>query len=82
MDINYEWTHLQIMYRLKAKGFDCLSADIWGNDEIAYILGCSASKDEIASALGVHKETVYSDYERGWIIINLFQEKYLRGMLE
>jgi hypothetical protein len=55
--------------------------DIWFYD-IAFIIGCNESKDKIARALNMHKESVYVDDLHGFIILNLFQEKYLRGLLD
>lgn len=75
-----EWVHLQILDRLHYKKIGCLFADIWDND-LCFILGCNAYSDKIAQALGVNEECVYNDIEHNFIIVNLFQEKYLRGML-
>lgn len=75
---DYEWSHLQIQYRLKAKGIDCLTADIWCDKNIAYIVGAKAHSDEVAKALGIHQECVYDDSEKGFMILNLFQEKFIR----
>ena len=79
MDDDTEWSHLQLQYRLKSKGIDCLSADIWFDNNMAYILGPKADKYRIARALGIHEEVIYDDFERGWFLINLFQEKFLRA---
>ena len=81
MDDDYEWSHLQIQYRLEAKGIECLFADIWYDENIAYIVGVKAKKERVASVLGVNNECVYDDSEHGLMILNLFQEKYLRGLL-
>lgn len=81
LDHDYEWGHLQIMYRLESKGIECLKTDIWVDNNIAYIIGAKADTDNIASALGVHKEVVYDAGEIPLVIINLFQEKFLRGLL-
>ena len=82
MDDDIEWGHLQIMYRLKSKNIDCLFADIWWDNNLAYILGAKASAKDVAQALGVHEEVVYDGGENPILIINLFQEKYLRGELD
>lgn len=81
MDGEYEWEHLQIQYRLKSKNIECLAADIWWDNNLAYVLGAKASAQSVAEALGVHKECVYDAVEMPLIIINLFKEKYIRGIL-
>ena len=73
-----EWEHHQIRYRLHFKGIDCLHTDIWGNNNIAYIIGTNTNQTEIAKALNLHTESVYSDYEHGLTILNLYQEKQIR----
>ena len=80
LDDDLEWSHLQIQYRLKAKGIDCLYADIWYDNNLAYIIGAKGEKQSIARALNVNQECVYDTVEYGLIIINLFMEKYLRGI--
>lgn len=82
MDDDVEWSHLQIMYRLKSKNIECLFADIWWDNNLAYILGAKARGKDVAQALGVHEEVVYDGGENPILIINLFQEKYLRGELD
>lgn len=81
LDDDYEWGHLQIMYRLKSKNIDCLNTDIWWDNNLAYIIGAKASVKEVAMALGVHQEVIYDAGEFPLLIINLFQEKYLRGLI-
>jgi hypothetical protein len=81
-DDDVEWSHLQLLDRLHFKGIDCWSADIWFDNNLAYLWGCKGSKSDVALALHVHEEVIYDDVEHGFMIINLFQEKYLRGMLE
>ena len=76
------WTHHQIRDRLFAKGVECLKVDIWTDNNVAYLIGCNGKDDALARILNVHEEVIYNDYEQGWIIINLFQEKYLRGLLD
>ena len=77
-----EWEHLQILDRLYMKDIQCYQADIWWDNNMAYLLGCRASVGEVAKALNLHKEVVYNDGEQDFILLNLFQEKYLRGMLD
>lgn len=82
LDDDYEWSHLQILYRLNAKGIDCMKADIWFGNDLAYLFLVDTDREKIADALGVHKEVVYAQDFEAFVIINLFQEKYLRGMLD
>ena len=82
LDDDYEWAHLQILYRLHAKGINCLRADIWTDNNMAYLFLSDTNSNKIANALGVHEEVVYNQDFEGLVIINLFQEKYLRGMLD
>lgn len=78
LDDDIEWAHLQLMDRLKYKGIDCLFADIWVDNNLAILIGCNANKARIADALQVHEEVIYDYSEHGLVILNLFQEKYLR----
>ena len=78
MDDDIEWSHLQIMDRLKYKGINCLSADIWPDNNLAYVIGADANRERVAEALHIHKECVYEDGLKPLLIINLFQEKCLR----
>lgn len=82
LDDNLEWSHLQLLDRLYYKGIECLQADIWFDNNVAYLVGCRASPERVADALNLHKECVYGNLENGLVIINLFQEKYLRGELD
>ena len=75
------WTHLQIRDRLFSRGVECLKVDIFMDDNIAYIIG-HCDNDSLARILNIHREVIYNDFENGLIIINLFQEKYLRGLLD
>ena len=77
-----EWTHLQLLDRLHYKGIECLRADIWFDNNLAYLIGVKASRERVAEALHLHPEVVYSNPEDCIMIINLFQEKYLRGDLD
>lgn len=78
LDEDYEWEHLQIMYRLQSQNIDCLGADIWYDNNMAYLVGCTSNSDRIAKALGIHVECIYSQFELGFVILNLFQEKCIR----
>lgn len=75
------WWHHQIMDQLHHCGIEHYFADIW-NDNMAFIFGCNSTSEKIASALGLHTECVYNDYEHRLVILNLFQEKIIRGELE
>ena len=63
--------------RLWAKGIECLSADIWGNNDMAIVYGCCNAYN-LANALNVHMECIYTDDLHDIAIINLYQEKELR----
>lgn len=78
MNPEEEWEHLQIQYRLKAKGIECLTADIWWDENLAIVIGAKATPNKVAEALGVDEDVIYDDSERGWMILNLYQEKCLR----
>ncbi|MBR3208726.1 MAG: hypothetical protein IKF82_00500 [Bacilli bacterium] len=77
-----DWEHIQILDRLMLKGIQCYKADIWFDNNIAYLLGCRASVNNLAKVLNMHEECIYNDGESDFIILNLFQEKYLRGLLD
>lgn len=81
LDEKYDRTHIALVDRLHEKGIECYFADIWGCDEIAFLVSCKAHSDKIARALNIHKECIYNDFEHEFVILNLFQEKYLRGLL-
>ena len=70
--------HNDILYRLWAKKIECLFADIWWNNDVAYLLGCFASTSSIARALNIHEESVYGNLDNGLVILNLYQERHLR----
>ena len=76
-----EWEHIQIMDRLYLNNVDCLFADIWWDNNLAILVGTTSKIETIAEVLNIHKEVIYSLEEKGLVIINLFQEKYLRGDL-
>ena len=81
IDEEEEWTHIQIRDRLNECNIDCYFADMWV-DDMAFLIGCNASDYQIAKALGIHRECIYNDFEHCFVILNLFQEKYLRGLLK
>ncbi len=81
LDDDLEWSHLQILYRLHLEGVECLRADIWVDDNLAVLVGCKANTETIARVLNVHKDCVYEDGLNSLVIINLYQEKHLRGLL-
>lgn len=76
------WEHVQIMDRLYLNDIECLFADIWWDNNIAILVGTTSRIEKIADILNVHKEVMYPLDEKGLVIINLFQEKYLRGDLD
>ena len=82
-DINdeLEWSFLQIMDRLQYKGIACLEVLNWYSDNVIILIGCRAYLDRIADALGVHEESMVQDLDIGITAVNLFKEKYLRGLL-
>ena len=82
LDLEEEWTHIQIADRLKYKGIEFLMVDIWTDDNMAWIIGCRESDSTVADALNIHKECIYNDSEHSLMILNLFQEKYIRGVLD
>lgn len=73
-----EWEHIQILNRLHSQGIECISADIWFGDNMAFLLGCLADTDKIAKVLGLHEESVYGNLDSGLVILNLYQEKHIR----
>ena len=78
----YEYAHFQILDRLHFKGIECVSADIWCDGNTGFLLGCNASPERVAEALGMHSEAVYGNLDNGLVVLNLFQEKYLRGLIK
>lgn len=82
MDPEDGWEHIQILDRLRYKGIECYAADIWYDNNVALLIGCRDSESEIARALGIYEDCLYTDPLRDMIIINLFKERYLRGELE
>lgn len=83
LDLNEDdgWEYLQILDRLYAMNIECLFADIWYDNNLAFLVGCKGKSSEVANVLGVHEEVVYDDFEHGLMILNLFQEKFIRGLL-
>ena len=77
-----EWNHHKILHRLHNHNIRCFHADIWGCDEVAYLVGVNAPVRDVAKVLGLHEECIYNDWENNLMILNLFQEKYLRGLLD
>lgn len=73
-----EWGHIQILRRLHGNNIDCIYADIWMDNNIAYLIGCTEASYKIAGALGIHEEVIYNCLDSALIIINLYQEKDIR----
>lgn len=82
LDDDYEWSHLQILNRIHSKKLPCLFADIWSDDNIAWLVGCNVFTDKIADVLGVHSDCVYNQSDQSFIVINLFMEKCIRRLKE
>lgn len=82
IDDDVEWSFLQIQYRLKSKGIDCLQVINWFEDNVIILVGVKAFPERVAKALKVHPESIASDSDIGIMVINLFKEKYLRGELD
>ena len=81
LDDDEEWGHQQLLKRLHSKGVECLFADMF-IDNIAFLFGCNATNYQLSKVLGVSEDVIYNDYEHMLVIINLFQEKYNRGLLD
>lgn len=81
LDDDLEWSHLQILYRLHLNGVECLRADIFTDNNIGILIGVKSDTSTVARVLGIHKECIYNLGDEGLWILNLFQEKYLRGNL-
>ena len=79
LDEDGDWYHFQILERLNSQGVECLFADIWTDNNIAFLIGCNERDGKIADVLGIHRECVYNDFEHSFVILNLFQEKCLRN---
>ena len=78
LDDDYEWSHLQILYRLHAKNLPCSFVDLWSDNNLAILLGCNVFTSKIADVLGVHEECIYNWSDQAMIIVNLYQEKCIR----
>ena len=82
LDDDYEWSHLQILNRIHAKKLPCIFADMWSDDNLAWLVGCNVFTGKIADVLGVHSECVYNQSDQSFIVINLFMEKCIRRLEE
>ena len=79
LDADDGWEHEQIVDRLHYNGIDCYTADIWFNNDMAFLMGVNPMMaDKVAEVLGLHKEAIYVDSEHQFMILNLYQEKHLR----
>lgn len=78
LEDDYGWSHIQIMDRLYLKGIDCYYADMWPDDDMAFLMGCNSNQSEIANALNLHKDSIYPDDEHCMFILNLYKEKCIR----
>ena len=79
LDNEDEWPHIALLDHLHQKNIDCYFADMWRSTEIAFLVGCNADRQTLACALNMHQEAIYVDSEHRFVILNLFQEKILRG---
>ena len=82
LDDDIEWSHIQLLKYLNENGIECVFADMWTDDNIAWLVGCNTNNRRLAKVLGVHEECIYNHMDQCFVIINLFQEKYLRGLLD
>lgn len=73
------WEHIQILDRLHLNGIECFSADIWFDNDMAYLTGCFEHTDKIAKVLGLNRESVYNDVDCGLVLLNLYKEKMIRN---
>lgn len=78
IDEEIEWEHLQIQYRLKAKGIECLLVDVWFDSNLVILFGVKDTARRIAKALNVDEDIIYCNIEQGYCIVNLYQEKAIR----
>lgn len=81
LDDDLEWSFLQIQDRLRFKGIECPIVYNWFDGDIILLFGCNTYKERIARALGVDKSVLLQDTEIGVTVVNLFKEKYLRGLV-
>lgn len=78
LDDDFEWSHLQILDRLDRQGVPCITADIWCDNNLAILTGCTAFPHKIASALNINEEVIYVVGDTTMVVINLYMEKNLR----
>lgn len=78
-DDEEEWSHIQLLKRLRSNNIDCLFVDIWCDNNLAYIIGCVDNSEKIANVLNIHKDVIYlANDNAGLVILNLYQEKCIR----
>lgn len=82
VDSEVEWSFLQIQYRLKSCGVDCLQVLDWWDNSVIVLIGVRAFPSKVASALGVNEECISSDADIGIMVINLYQEKAMRTLFK
>lgn len=82
VDSEVEWSFLQIQYRLKSKGVDCLQVLDWWDNSVIVLIGVVAFPWKVARALGVHEECISSDSDIGIMVINLYKEKAMRTLFK
>ena len=73
-----EWAHTALLNRLHEKNIDCYFADMW--EDVAFLIGCTSNRERVARALDMHEDCVYVDSEHCFVILNLFQERMMRGV--
>lgn len=71
----------QIISHLYNKGIECLYVDVCSENNLVLLIGIDESKSKIAKTLGIHKDVIYQDSKHNLVMLNLFQEKFLRGLL-
>jgi rubredoxin len=54
VDSEVEWSFLQIQYRLKSRGVDCLQVLDWWDNSVIVLIGVRAFPSKVAEALKVH----------------------------
>lgn len=79
---DYEWSHHQMSYRLHYKGINHFWCDMWTDNNIAVIIGVTANKYKVAKALNINEECIYDWADHSIMIINLYQERDIRDVLE
>ena len=78
LDEDDGWEHKQLLNRLHSKNVNCISADIYFDNNIAFLIGCYATSQKIANALNLNVESVYGNNDSGLVILNLHKEKAMR----